>query len=772
MNPTAGRTDAPADEDPRLIGAAQEYLAALEAGRRPNRAEFVARFPGLAEPLTAYLDALDMVHGAGPLLPRPSTRPAADGPPPVEALGDFHIVREIGRGGMGVVYEAVQLSLGRRVALKVLPFAGALDARQLQRFKNEAQAAAQLHHTNIVPVYAVGCERGTHYYAMQLIEGRNLAEVIGQLQSRQPRTKHDTRGPDGALPPTGPELPAPAAASTVLAPAAELPTRPATRTALFYRTAAQLAAQAADALEHAHQFDVIHRDVKPANLIVDERGNLWVTDFGLAQFHTSQGLTRTGDLMGTLRYMSPEQAAGRHALLDARTDVYSLGATLYELLTLRPMFDGADTQQLLRQILHDEPRRPRAVDRSVPPELETIVLKAVGKNPADRYATAREFGDDLRRFLDHRPILARPPSLARRARKWARRNPTLVGAAVVLCLLTTIGSLTAAWMIHREQQNTLREQQNTLQEQQKAVKRAVQAEAALKLARQSADEMIQISEQELAGKPFTEEARKRMLTSALFYYQGLIAQQSDDAGARAELAVTQEHVNQILADLAVLQGVGRVDLLRRDDVKDALALTTDQRTRLDDLRQRLDHQGMEDFEASHNMTVDQRQQRALEEARTKEDVLDALLTPRQRERLNQIALQLRPGLSAFHDPDVVKDLELTAKEKDGLRVIEAESFLPGPDRRHGPEKGPEPGVQSPTEKFLAVLTEEQKGRWEKLTGDLFKEAPRPFCPPPGGPGPRGPEPHGPPPRDRGPEPHGPPPPPGRESLPHMSRSAE
>ncbi len=198
MNPTPDRTDAPADEDPRLIRAAQEYLAALEAGRRPERAAFVARFPGLAEQLAPYLDALDMVHGAAsPLSALPprvggggGAKPAVNDPPAVEALGDFHIVREIGRGGMGVVYEAVQLSLGRRVALKVLPFAAALDARQLQRFKNEAQAAAQLHHTNIVPVYAVGCERGTHFYAMQLIEGQDLAALIQQMRPAEKQNRH------------------------------------------------------------------------------------------------------------------------------------------------------------------------------------------------------------------------------------------------------------------------------------------------------------------------------------------------------------------------------------------------------------------------------------------------------------------------------------------------------------------------------------------------------------------------------------------------------
>ena len=766
MNPTPDRLDAETDDDPRLVSAAQEYLAALEAGRRPQRAEFVTRFSDLAAQLGPYLDALDMVHGAAPLPPRSSVKPAVEASLPVEPLGDFSIVREIGRGGMGVVYEAVQLSLGRRVALKVLPFAAALDARQLQRFKNEAQAAAQLHHTNIVPVYAVGCERGTHYYAMQLIEGQNLADLIGQLRSVE---KDETRsrlgirekanrsadksnyiryGRDPSLPPTGPEAPGPLqppAGTTVHAPAAELSTQHTTRSVQFYRTAAKLIAQAADALEHAHQFDVIHRDVKPANLIVDERGTVWVTDFGLAQFQTSQGLTRTGDMMGTLRYMSPEQAAGNHALLDARTDVHSLGATFYELLTLRPLFDGVDTQRLLSQILHDEPRPARSIDRSIPSELATIVHKAVSKNPVDRYASARAFAEDLRRFLDNRPILARPPSVAHRARKWARRHPSVVIAVLLLCVLTTAGSLISAWMIQQEQQKTLQ--------------RARQAEEGLQLARQSADEMIQISEQDLAGKPFTEDVRKRMLASALVYYQGLIAQMSDDPNAQKELAATQAHLEKILADLAVLQGGATVDLLNRDDVKDDLALSAEQHAQLDELHRDQDRSRRENFAAFIKMTPDQRQQQALDEARTKEAAVDKVLTEKQQGRLKQIALQLKPGLSAFHDSDVVKDLKLTPAQKDSVRQIEAEGFGPGPDNHRGPPGpgiGPEPGFRpSPTERFLAMLTDDQKRHWKEMIGEAFREAPRP--PPhdhgPGGPDPHGPGPGGPP---RPPQPPRPP----------------
>src|SRR5439155_1420249 len=179
----------------------------------------------------------------------------------------------------------------------------------------------------------------------------------------------------------------------------------------FYRTVAQLGRQAAEALEHAHGQGVVHRDVKPANLIVDGRGNLWVTDFGLAHCQSQAGLTMTGDLVGTLRYMSPEQALAQRVVIDHRTDVCSLGTTLYELLTLGPVFDGRDRQELLRQIAFEEPRLPRRINKTIPAELETIVLKAIEKNPADRYATAQELADDLERFLKDESIRAKRPSL-------------------------------------------------------------------------------------------------------------------------------------------------------------------------------------------------------------------------------------------------------------------------------------------------------------------------------------------------------------------------
>ncbi len=475
-------------DDPRMLQAVQEYQAALEAGQKPDRQEFLARYADIAEALAECLGGLEFVHTAAPQVREVTpNRPTADFASaseiqPEGPLGDFRIVREIGRGGMGVVYEAEQISLGRRVALKVLPFAAALDAKQLQRFKNEAQAAAQLHHTNIVPVFGVGVERGVHYYAMQFIEGQTLAAMIRelrQLTGLETVDRTDAAGVvaklaselvsgrwapakrgEGEL--TGPYLPSPRPAE---APAATPPQSPpwqggdtggvaalsterSTKNPAFFRTVAQLGIQAAEALEHAHSLGVVHRDIKPANLLVDGRGNLWITDFGLAHCQSQAGLTMTGDLVGTLRYMSPEQALGQRLALDHRTDIYSLGATLYELLTLEPAFKGGDRQELLRQIAFEEPKAPRRVNKTIPAELETIVLKAMEKSPADRYATAQELADDLRRYLEDRPIRARRPGIVARLRKWSWRHRGAVSAAVVstvLALAATSGVIAWQW---------------------------------------------------------------------------------------------------------------------------------------------------------------------------------------------------------------------------------------------------------------------------------------------------------------------------------------
>jgi serine/threonine protein kinase len=697
VNPASEVID-PAADDPRLRRAVQEYLQDLEAGRRPDRRALAGRFPDLAEQMAPYLDALDLVHAVGPMLSGPSgglSAPAAAEALPVEPLGDFRIVREIGRGGMGIVYEAVQLSLGRRVALKVLPFAAALDARHLQRFKNEAQAAAHLHHPNIVPVYAVGCERGVHFYAMQLIEGQNLATLLEDLRGDE--TGNRLAGPlreppaasTGPYPPPAPAVPSPETRSQL---GAQLSTQRSDRASDYFRTVARLAAQAAEGLDYAHGLGIIHRDIKPANLLIDGRGNVWVTDFGLALFHTDAGLTQSGDLLGTLRYMSPEQAGGQRVLIDQRTDIYSLGATLYEMLTLRPIFDGTDRQTLLRQILHDEPRSPRAIDRSIAAELETIVLKAVSKSPADRYATARDFADDLQRYLRHEPIHARRATLAQRGRKWLRRHPSVLVTAALLLVLLTAGALVSAGLIGSAYE---RERQ-----------RAAEAEARFQLARRSVDEMIQLSEEELAGKPHLDGLRKRLLESALAYYQEFIELRREDPGAQAELAATRDRVQKIVADLAVLQGAWRLGLLQRPDVLDDLGVSAEQRAALAEMMQ-------------HNAPGFQRlsPEEFLAQARSKEAAVADILSPEQRKRLRQIDLQNK-GAMAFGDSEVAAALKLTAEQRERTRAIVAEGFF---SQLGKPRKSPDEMRRAAMKRFEGLLNEDQQKRWKEMTG-------RPFTP--------------------------------------------
>lgn len=364
-----------------------------------------------------------------------------------KTLGDFCILHELGRGGMGTVFEAEQISMGRRVALKVLPFAALAQDKALQRFRNEVRAAAALDHPHIVKVYSVGEERGIHYYAMQLVRGQSLAEVIGADRIRLgigvPKSEFET-GNDatasGAVAFLGSD-------STLVAQARLSTVVEARRDTPRYRTAARLGVQAAEALQHAHDQGVLHRDIKPGNLLLDREGQLYIADFGLARIEADAGMTMTGDMVGTLRYMAPEQALAKRVVIDHRADVYSLGATLYELLTLQPAFGATDRSELLRQIAFDEPQSIRKRDRHIPVELETIVRKAMAKCPDERYGTAQDLAHDLQRQLNDEPIHARPPTVLDHAVKWSRRHIGVVSTGLLATTLIAILALVSATLL-------------------------------------------------------------------------------------------------------------------------------------------------------------------------------------------------------------------------------------------------------------------------------------------------------------------------------------
>jgi hypothetical protein len=397
-------TDASAREELSLESlvarVADEFLEREKRGEQPEIEEYTTLYPEAAEVLgkvLASLQVLERSSSAG--LAGPAVAPEG---PATGTLGDYRLLREIGRGGMGVVYEAEQISLGRRVALKMLPFAAALDPKQLQRFKNEAHAAAQLHHTNIVPVFAVGCERGVHYYAMQFIDGQTLAALIQELRQDSGLDTNGASRPSRSLsavaqdllsgraasaqppavegPATGPHTPAPdeatlPSAATRPRGAAAVSTARSIKSAAYFRSVAHLGAQAAEALEHAHQLGVVHRDIKPANLLLDVRGNLWITDFGLALCQSQVGLTLSGDLVGTLRYMSPEQALAERARQEGQ--IGRLVQLLRSVIPSRPEEEdprGFEWYHLWRQY-HGEQSRLRG---------HTGPVTAVSFSPDDR----------------------------------------------------------------------------------------------------------------------------------------------------------------------------------------------------------------------------------------------------------------------------------------------------------------------------------------------------------------------------------------------------
>jgi serine/threonine protein kinase len=706
LGPGQTGDEAPVVDDPRLIQAAREYLAALNAGARPERVEFLARYPDIAADLSECLDGLDLVHGAIPELQGGALPAPGLGEVPPVPLGDYRIKKEIGRGGMGIVYEAVQLSLGRRIALKVLPFASALEPKRLERFKNEAQAAAHLHHPNIVPVYAVGCERGTHFYAMQFIEGQTLATAIAVLRERTAPGQRAHFPDTAARPKDGG-----AAVLISTAPVALLSTEYAKRSSSWFRTVAQFGVQAAEALEHAHQLGIVHRDIKPGNFLLDDRGKIWLTDFGLAQIQANANLTLSGDIIGTLRYMSPEQATGGRGLIDHRTDVYSLGVTLYELLALRPAFAADDRQALLDDISFREPRLLRSLDPSIPIELETIVQKSMAKSPGDRYSSAQDMADDLKRYLQNQPIRARRPSMLDKASKWARRHKPFVAWGVITLALTAIGFFIATVLVLREQQKTSTALQRERQRLIEAVRERAQAESNYQLARRAVDSLTRIGEERLVDAPPLMQVRRQLLESAVVYYQAFIDERRNDASARAELEASRARITEIVRALSALEESFHSELLLllldEPSMQKELALTDSQKVKARDLVQNSMRQTRETAWESRTLSAPDRLRKFQAVAQARESALTSVLSPDQLVRLKQVSLQFR-GPRVFAEPSVAQALGLTTEQETAIAALTAQM------------RGPSPTSNKKTvEEIVSLLTPAQQAAWRNMVGKPF-----------------------------------------------------
>jgi WD40 repeat protein/serine/threonine protein kinase len=469
------------DADP-LLPLVEEFAERYRRGERPGLAEYTDEYPEHAERIRRIFPAMVAIEELGSVdgpVDESLALPVLGRAMAPRRLGDYLLLREIGRGGMGIVYEAVQESLGRHVALKVLPQNQLRAGTQLERFRREARAAAMLHHTNIVPVFGVGEANGVHHYSMQYIKGQSLDAILHEVKRLRgakpgdpaclPASEEDAglaasaaielvsgrfAGPGGtpaetaSLAASRPPPPGKISATASEEPGSGLSSSASSMLSQtessYYQSVARIGVQAAEALAYAHHHKLLHRDIKPSNLLLDLQGTVWVTDFGLAKAEGTDALTQIGDIVGTLRYMAPERFQGS---CDARSDVYALGLTLYEMLTLEPAFAAAERARLIDKILHEKPPSPREVDPRVPLDLETITLKAMAAEPSDRYQTAADLAEDLRRYLTDRPILARRASTLEQARRWCRRNPAAAGLMLAsgIAALALIGVTVAAF---------------------------------------------------------------------------------------------------------------------------------------------------------------------------------------------------------------------------------------------------------------------------------------------------------------------------------------
>ena len=410
----------------------------------------------------------------------------------VRYFGDYEIKKELGRGGMGVVYEARQVSLNRPVALKMIRAGVLANDAELRRFQNEAEAVAMLDHPGIVPIFEVGEHDGQRYFSMKKIDGVGLDRMLADFTAD------------------------PAAA-------------------------ARLVATTASAIHHAHQRGILHRDLKPANVLVDAQGEPHLTDFGLAKrVAGGNELTTSGVILGTPAYMAPEQASGRRGAVTTQTDVYGLGAILYALIASRPPFNGATVLDTLDQVRERPPESPRKYNAQVPRDLMVICLKCLEKDPRRRYASADALAEDLRRFLANEPIAARPVSTSMRAWMWCRRNPAIAGAIALAAASLVLSLASVAVLLIQEARHR------------EAISR-YEAEISFDLAQKAVDDYLtNVSENTLLKEQDSVDIRglrRDLLKSALTFYEQFAAQRKNDPRLRVQLAKAYFRVGQITREI-------------------------------------------------------------------------------------------------------------------------------------------------------------------------------------------------------------------------------
>jgi serine/threonine protein kinase len=535
--------DPATDRDPLEI-LAEEFMERRRQGESPSVEEYASSHPDLAEEIRELFPAIAAMERLKARSERSSDGLASLGPIRLERLGDFRIIREIGRGGMGIVFEAEQESLGRRVALKVLPRQALLEQRHLARFKRESQIASRLHHTNIVQVYGVGEQDGFHYYVMQYVRGVGLDKVIRRLQDldgsdRDGAGEAEVAGtPDELLETVVARVTGNVAAGRRIVSCPE-----------YHRFVAGIGEQAAEALAYAHEQGTLHRDVKPSNLLLDDQGTVWVTDFGLARAAHAPEVTQAGDLTGTLRYLAPERLSGR---TDERGDIYSLGLTLYELLTLRPAYDETDRSALIHRVSQESPARPRAANPAIPGDLETIILKAISREPQHRYATAAEMGHDLRRFLEDRPVMARRIGPAGRLWRWCRRNRAVASLAASTLVLILAVAVVATVGYVRTRNALAREAGERRRAEAVA---AVAGEALDRVFSRLGPSRVVLSNLtvggtegasiQVVGQPAISQETAALLEEMLPFYDRLAEQTGDDVGLQRRAAGARRRIGDI-----------------------------------------------------------------------------------------------------------------------------------------------------------------------------------------------------------------------------------